>query len=138
MTEAAQVAPPSSTETEIDELRSRAEELERQLSKLQQEAEVRLIMSELKAEAIRAGIVDLDGLRLVDTSSIKISRDGEVSGAATLITELRRRKPWLFSSASSSSAAGVPAAQPPRQKTALEMSEEEYRSARAALLKRHG
>ncbi len=136
MTDHNGASPPPVTEAELTELRSRAEGLEQQLTELQRQTETRLIMSELKTEAIRAGIVDLDGLRLVDISDLKVDRNGEIPGTTELIADLRRRKPWLFGGGSSSSVAGVPNAQPPRAKMALEMSEEEYRAARAALLKR--
>ena len=120
------------------ELRARAEALERKLSALQQEAETRLALSELKAEALRAGIVDLDGLRFIDLSKVKLAQDGVVEGGAGLIAALRRAKPWLFTGTSSSAKAQPPPAQPPRQKLATEMTDDEYRAARAALLKRRG
>jgi hypothetical protein len=133
-------ANPESSKSVMDaqlvELRRRADGLEKQLSELHRETQARLIMSELKAEALRAGIIDLDGLRLADTSGVKVEQDGGVSGAVAAITELRCSKPWLFSAASSSSTATVPSAQQPAQKTALQMSEQEYRAARAALLRR--
>jgi hypothetical protein len=120
------------------ELRARAEALERQLGELQQEAHSRLIHAELKAEALRAGIVDLDGLKLMDMSGVKLTPTGELEGGAALIAGLKRAKPWLFGAASSSAAAKPPAAQPPRQKLATEMTDEEYRAARKALLKHRG
>lgn len=118
------------------ELRSRADVLERQLAEVQRQTEARIVRAELKSEAIRAGIVDPDGLKLLDPSSIKLNKDGEVEGAAALIAELKRAKPWLFGSLSSSSSAVVPPATPPRQKLATDMTEDEWRAARAALLKR--
>jgi hypothetical protein len=136
MSEMSPESPREVTEAQLTELRLRADGLEKQLSELQRETQARLIMSELKSEALRAGIVDLDGLRLADTSGVKVEQDGVVSGAATAIAELRRRKAWLFGAGSSSSAAAVPVAQQPAQKSALQMTEQEYRAARAALLKR--
>ncbi len=118
------------------ELRSRAEVLERQLAEVQRQTEARIVRAELKAEAVRAGIVDPDGLKLLDTSNIKLNRDGEVEGAPGLIAELKRAKPWLFGNLSSSSSAIAPPATPPRQKLATDMTEDEWRAARAALLKR--
>lgn len=120
------------------ELRARAEALERQLGALQRETQARLVQAELKAEALRAGIVDLDGLKLIDLSSVKLGADGEVEGGAVLIAGLKRAKPWLFAAPSSSATAKAPTAQPPRQKQASEMTDDEYRAARAALLKRRG
>ena len=138
MSEMSAESPKDVTEAQLAELRLRADGLEKQLSELQRETQARLIKAELKSEALRAGIVDLDGLRLADTSGLKVEQDGAVFGAAAAISELRRRKPWLFSAGSSSSVAAAPLAQQPAQKTALQMTEQEYRAARAALLKRRG
>jgi hypothetical protein len=120
----------------LEELRARADALEQQLNHMQQEADRRLIRAELKAEAARAGMIDLDGLKLVDLSSAKLNDKGEVEGAAAMMGQLKRSKPWLFGNPSSSSAATPPVAQPPRQKRATEMTDAEYRAARAELLKR--
>ncbi len=133
--------PPSDAADAADgmaELRARAEALERQLTALHRETQTRLVQAELKAEALRAGIVDLDGLKLIDLSHVKLGADGEVEGGTALIAGLKRAKPWLFAAPSSSAAAKAPAALAPRQKMASEMTDDEYRAARAALLKRRG
>ena len=114
----------------------RAEALERRLAEVEANAHARIVRAELKAEAVRAGMVDLDGLKLLDTSRVKVGQDGEVEGAAALMRELRRAKPWLFGGASSSSIAGVPPALPPKPRPATEMDFDEWRKARAELLKR--
>ena len=118
------------------ELRARADALEQQLGQVQKETEQRLVRAELKAEAIRAGILDLDGLKLLDLSTATLNERGEVEGASTMMAQLKRDKPWLFGGTSSSSPAVPPPAQPPRQKRAMEMADAEYRAARAELLKR--
>ncbi|TLU72689.1 phage scaffolding protein [Lichenicoccus roseus] len=56
----------------------------------------RIIRSELKAHAIRAGIVDLDALRLADTATLSLGDNGDVVGAEALIDGLRLQKPYLF------------------------------------------
>jgi hypothetical protein len=119
------------------ELRARADTLERQLTELQRHTEVRLVRAELKAEAVRAGMVDLDGLRLIDLPALKLNERGEVVGAATLMQELRKSKPWLFGATaqSSSSPSSPPPVSPSKQKLATEMTDAEYRVARAAILK---
>ena len=119
----------------LDELRARAQTLERQLADMQQRTEAQLIRAELKAEAIRGGMIDLDGLKLVDHSEIKLSTDGEVEGAAALVARLKKAKPWLFGVASLSSTSVPPPAQVPRQKMATEMTDAEYRVARQAIIK---
>lgn len=121
----------------LQELRSRAEVLERRLTEVQQQAEARLIRAELKAEAIRAGIVDPDGLKLIDVSALKLNESGEFEGAAELISEFKLSKPWLFGSQRSSSSGSIaPPSNPPRQKLATEMTESEWRHARSMLLGR--
>lgn len=123
---------------EIIALRQRTEALERQLAEVERATQSRLIQAELKAEAVRAGMVDLDGLKLLDITDAKVNERGEVEGAAALLAGLKRAKPWLFGRSSSSSSSSAPPVQPPRQKLATEMTDDEYRAARAALLKHRG
>jgi hypothetical protein len=111
-------------------LKAHAESLERQLHEAEIQSVARLRQAELKAEAMRAGIVDLDGLRLLDPSA---QGEGE---PALVIAKLRREKPWLFAAGSSSTAASPPQAAPLKRKMATEMSIEEWRAARAELLRR--
>lgn len=127
---------PAAPDTDpVAELRARAEALERRLAETEQQACDRVLRAELKVEAVRAGIVDLDGLKLLDLKDVELSPEGEPLNAAQLIAQLRRAKPWLFTGTSSSSGASPPPAQPPRQKLATEMTDDEYRAARAAILK---
>jgi hypothetical protein len=125
----------SEAETDIDAaafqaLKAHAESLERQLHEAEIQSAARLRQADLKAEAMRAGIIDLDGLRLLDPS-VHVDAD-----AAVVIAKLRRDKPWLFGPGSSSSTASPPQAAPLKRKMATEMSLEEWRAARAELLRR--
>ena len=95
----------------------------------------RLLAAELKAEAIRAGMVDLDGVKLIDPAAVAVNEAGELVDGAGVMRALRVAKPWLFGG-SSSSAAVAPRAEPPRAKTAMQMSVDEWRVARAELLRR--
>jgi hypothetical protein len=126
----------TSTDATLTALRSRAEALERELHAARQEAEARLVQAELKAEAVRAGMIDLDGLKLIDLANVRLDARGEVAGATQIMTDLKRTKPWLFGIPSSSSGGNPPPAQPPRSKLAMEMTDAEYRAARADLLRR--
>lgn len=96
-------------------------------------AEQRIIRAELKAIAIKAGIVDLDGLKLVDLTSVKLNEQGEVEGADALIDGLKKAKPYLFGTPGSSSTATPPGKDPPPAKKATEMTKEEYEAARRKL-----
>jgi len=127
--------PPENPEGQTDDFRSRAELLERKLDELKRQSDIRLIRAEMKVEAIRAGMIDLDGLKLLDLTDVKLDDDGAVPDAAERITRLKRSKPWLFGTSSSSSALTPPSAQPPRQKHASEMTNAEYAAARSALLR---
>jgi hypothetical protein len=124
------------TQDLVNELRIRAENLERQLAEVEQRTETRLIRSELKSEALRAGMIDLDGLKLIELTEVKMGANGEVEGAPALMTRLRKIKPWLFGTPSLSSTAGAPPMQSVRAKLATEMTDAEYRVARESLLKR--
>jgi hypothetical protein len=122
---------------ENEDFRVRAEFLERKLDELRAESNNRLVRAEMKMEAIRAGMVDLDGLKLLDLSGIRPNDQGEVPDAADRIAKLKKAKPWLFGMLSSSSPLATPSAQPLRQKHAKEMTSDEYRAARAAIAKQH-
>ncbi len=95
----------------------------------------RLLKANLRTEAVKAGMIDLDGLKLLDTSSIRLGQDDTIVGGQALMAEMRRTKPWLFGALSSSSALPVPSSQPVRQKMAMDMSDEEYAAARKAITK---
>lgn len=95
----------------------------------------RLVQAELRTEAVRAGMVDLDGVKLIDAGLVKVDEAGGVVDGAGVIAALRAAKPWLFGRSSSSSAV-APRAEPPRAKLAMEMSVDEWRAARAELLRR--
>ena len=96
----------------------------------------RLLQAELRTEAVRAGMVDLDGVKLIEASTLRISEAGELIDGAGVMAALRASKPWLFGRGNSSSAAQAPRAEPVRAKKAMEMTVEEWRAARAELLQR--
>lgn len=95
----------------------------------------RLLQAELKAAAIRAGIVDLDAIKLIDVASLRTNDVGELVDGAGVMRALRASKPYLFTG-SSSSAAVAPRAFASEPKTAMTMSADEWRAARAELLRR--
>jgi hypothetical protein len=120
-----------------DDWQARAELAEAALSRAQAENEARVIRAELKAEAIRAGMIDLDGLKLLDAASVKLNERGELEDGAAILARLKRAKPWLFTAqASSSAAVQPPRPEPPRLRHANDMSHEEWLAARAALIRR--
>lgn len=128
---------PSEDHSEIlAALREHAEGLERKLQEAETLAAMQVRHAELKAEAVRVGIVDIDGLRLLSAEAFAAPKEGTVMDPSEVIARLRRDKPWLFTNHQSSSAASPPAAAPVRRRLATDMSLEEWRVARADLLRR--
>ena len=117
-------------------LRSRIEQLEREGLETREQAHNRVMQAELKVEALRAGMIDLDGLRFLDHADIKLRDEGGIAAGADLMSRLKGAKPWLFAVPASSSVARVPPSRPVRQKLATEMTDDEYRVARANVVRR--
>ena len=130
--ELAEVQPVSEPGGDAD---AHPQQVSEEITKLRDEFQSRLVVANLRTEAVRAGMVDLDGLKLIDVSAVRLGTDDKIIGGRKLMDDLRRDKPWLFGVTSSSSAAAAPASQPVRQKTALEKTDQEYAAARAAVTK---
>jgi len=119
----------------VDEAVARAAVLAARVVELEAAARAAVIGGALQAEALRAGMVDLDGLKLADVSGVTLDARGAVVGAAAVMAGLRRAKPWLFGGGNSSSTAAVPPAEAPRPRLAREMTHEEWQAGRRALLR---
>ena len=50
----------------------------------------RLITANLQTEAVRAGMIDLDGLKLVDLSGVRLDENDKVVGGRKIMADLRR------------------------------------------------
>lgn len=101
-------------------------------------AQDRLLRAELKAAAIKAGITDLDGLKLADTSKLKLGDAGEIEGLDTFMDEFKKAKPYLFTAvgASTSAPGQKPAPKGSEPLDATKLSREEYAKAKAKLIGR--
>jgi hypothetical protein len=75
-------------------------------------ANERIIRAELKLAAKLAGMVDLDGLKLADLSTVKLKDDGTVEGADELMASLKEKKPYLFGTATTGSSNPTPPPKP--------------------------
>jgi hypothetical protein len=97
----------------------------------------RIIRAELKASAIKAGMVDLDGLKLADMSTVKLDEAGEVIGADELMESLKKAKPYLFGAPDTSSTHKAPEVTPPEAKMATDIKDpKEYAKFKADMLKK--
>lgn len=111
-----------------------ADEAKAKIAQASTAAEQRIVRAELKAAAIKAGMIDLDGLKLADLSSVKLAEDGSVDGADALMESLKTSKPYLFGTPNSTTnPAPKPGPKPAEVKKATDMSGDEYAKAKAAL-----
>ena len=101
------------------------------ISELSKSANDRVLRAELKASALKAGMVDLDGLKLADLSKVKLNDAGEVEGADALMEELKKAKPYLFGATKTTSSDVKPPARKDNEpKKATDMTKEEYAAER--------
>ncbi len=96
-------------------------------------AEQRVIRAEIKAAAVKAGMIDLDGLKMLDLSGVKLDENGEVIGADELLADAKKAKPYLFGDAKTSSTSKAPEPKAPAPINALEMTDAEFEAAKAKL-----
>ena len=102
---------------------------------MDEDTEARIIRAEMKAAAIQAGMIDLDALKLLDLSGVKLDRNGDVTLPGDFFDKARAAKPYLFKAeATTSSSATPPPAAPPSEKRATEMNDAEF----AALKRQYG
>jgi hypothetical protein len=125
----------SAPDPRVETLETRNQLLQAELISLRQKMRETEMVSNLRVAAIRAGMIDLDGIKLLDFPE---DPDPElpVASADVMIADLKRAKPWLFGGRSTSSAKEAPPTQPVRHKRAMDMTEDEYQAARASLLNR--
>ena len=89
----------------------------------------KILRSELRALAREAGILDIDDLKLLDVSKLKIDDDGNVTGAEDLIKAFKEAKPYKFKELTSTSATTpTPKADAGKQKKVSDMTEAEARA----------
>ena len=94
----------------------------------------RIMRSELKAVALKAGMIDLDGLKLADLTKVTLEADGTIKGADEMLEQLKKDKPYLFGQQqSSSTTTAAPSPKPTTVKLAKDMTTEEYNAARKAI-----
>lgn len=73
-----------------------AEKAEAKATALEEKTKELFIDQALQVEAMKQGIVDVDGVRLADRSKVSIDEAHNVTGADEAIKDLMTRKPYLF------------------------------------------
>lgn len=92
--------------------------------KAAQAANERVIRAELKVAAQKAGMIDLDDLKVADLTKVTLEDDGvTVKGADELLASLKERKPHLFGQPNRGSSNPTPPPPPgdPQPKMAKDM-----------------
>lgn len=106
-------------------------EAEEKSAEATRKAQERAVNADLKVTAKDAGAHDVaDILALLDRSKIKLDANGDIENAADLIADLKKTKPHLFGTPSTSNPAPAPAPKPAGAKHAKDMTDEEFEAAR--------
>ncbi len=80
----------------LADLNKLKQDTQQQFTQNQQAAHERIIRAELKALALKAGLRDLDCLKLADLSAVTLKDDDTLEGAAEMLAQLKEAKPYLF------------------------------------------
>lgn len=115
-----------------------AKDAEERISQAQQATNARIIQAELRAQAVKSGMIDLDGLKLLDTSAVTLDDKGEVVVPKDFFDEARKAKPYLFAATgaekgNTSNPNPAPKPAPTSDKKADDLKGDEYAAELAAL-----
>ncbi len=123
-------------EASIEALKAQTKtDQEAALAALRGEYDQRLVRAELKSAALAAGMIDPDGLRMLDTSKVKLNEDGSVLIPDGFFDAAKTAKPFLFkltgADTGNTSGTNTPPTAQNTSKTAKDMTEAEFSSAMA-------
>lgn len=122
-------------ETTKTDLTGKLTEAEQKAADAAAKAKARSMMADLKVAAKDAGMVDLDGLKLLNTEELKVNDDGDVENAADVLAKLKEAKPWLFGNPSNTSSPNnPPPPKKPESKKGMEMDDAEWKQKQKELL----
>lgn len=62
-------------------------------------ARSRVMMADLRVAARENGMIDLDGLKLLDLASAKLDADGNLTNATDMMSAMKEAKPYFFGAA---------------------------------------
>lgn len=110
-----------------DAAKKAQEAAEARAAEREAQAQARVIKAEMKALAVKAGIVDIDALALADLSGVKFNEAGDIEGAEAAIEALKKAKPYLFAQTTSSTQA-PPKGGEQKPKSARDLSDSDWKS----------
>lgn len=93
----------------------------------QKNADERVLKAELRAFAIKHGVVDAaDALKVLDLSGVKLDADGNIVGADELFEAAKKSKPYLFGTTNTTSTEKKPPPTDGKVKDVRNMTDAEY------------
>jgi hypothetical protein len=120
-------------EAEKNDLQAKIDNTVKQSQAMQK----RVIEAELKAQAVTAGLQDLDFLKMIDVSTLKISEDGGIEGLEKAISDFKASKPALFAAEKKSSSSKNEKLPNDNEKEnafdAFKVTDEEYRAKKSEM-----
>lgn len=131
--EAARAEVAAAVERAREEARAEAEtitaKLERERAEDRAEANRHIVRAKLEAAALAAGMVDIEGLQLLDVSKVTMDDSRAVKIPEDFFAKAKEAKPYLFGVTKSTSTPETPPkAEPPAAKTAKDMNTSELRA----------
>ena len=113
-------------------------EANKRFEDFQKAANDRIIRTEVRAGAKSAGLLDIDLIKVIDTSAFKVNEDGDVVAPDGFWEALKTAKPHFFAvtgadKGTTSNTGKVPAPAKPSGKNAEEMTDAEFDRELAAL-----
>jgi hypothetical protein len=117
----------------LEKTESEKKQMTQQIETSNKAAQQRVVNAELKALAISEGLKDLDLVKLIDLTNVKVDDNGEVVGLKEAVTDFKTRKPDFFGTnkmTSSSSNAGNVTETGAQKLDAMKLSPEEYAAQR--------
>lgn len=132
------------TREELETVKLQSEQQAKELServnltlKEKQAVESKFVDAKLESLAISAGITDVDLVKLIDKSNVKLNEAGEIIGLTEAVQAFKQAKPNFFGAEkklSSSSNAATITESTTKPIRAMDMSKEEYEARRRKLL----
>ncbi|HEF4742812.1 TPA: hypothetical protein SAO08_002656 [Burkholderia multivorans] len=98
-------------------------------------ADERVLRAELKAVAIKHGVVDVtDALKVLDLSTVKLDADGNLTGADELFEAAKKSKAYLFGAQNTGSTEKKPPPAENTPKDVRKLSAAEYEAEKAKMI----
>lgn len=131
----------ANAETDAEKLRidltGRATAAEKAATAAAEKAAERSRAAELRMAAKDAGLVDMDGLKLLDHTALKLNADGDIENAPEVLAAMKTAKPYLFGTAFATGTTSSTSAPPPPNtgtpKRAVDMTPDERAAGARAL-----